>query len=240
MLFSSVRQIFARCKLSQLEKTNFVLFVYIFHRLSLLKFLLFTSLCIFGTQGVIIKCDFSITYWNTVGFCYHCRATIVNTANSSELTGVQGNHLWGQGNNQVLSLSLSGQNAPKILKNINKFFPNLIALDWFNTNLQSISAGDIKQFAKLNVLSVSSNKIVSLEGQLFSNTKKLKSIYFNNNQLRSVGSGIFSGLNELTHVEFLNNPCINTKAIGASNVKKLGDKLPTSCPVPTTTTSETQ
>lgn len=140
----------------------------------------------------------------------------------------------------MLSLSLAGQNAPKILQKINKFFPNLIALDWFNTNLQAISASDIKQFSKLNVLSVSSNQIDSIEGQLFSNTKKLKSIYFNNNQLRSVGSGIFSGLNDLSHAEFLNNPCINTKANGAANVKKLGDKLPTSCPVPTTTSSETR
>lgn len=187
---------------------------------------------------MVIKCAFSVTYWDSVGFCYHCKATIVNTANSTELTGVQGNHLWGQGNNQVLSLSMAGQNAPQILKKIDKFFPKLIALDWFNTNLQAISASDIKQFAKLKVLSVSNNKLTSLESQLFSNTKKLQSIYFNNNQLRTVGAGIFSGLNDLTHAEFLNNPCINSKAVGSSSVKKLGDQLPKSCPVQVTTRSK--
>lgn len=162
----------------------------------------------------------------------------MNTVNPTELTGVQGYHLWGQSNEKVLSLSIAGQNAPNILKNVDKFFPKLEAIDWCKTNLQSISAGDLKQFPNLKVLSVSGNKIASLEGQLFSNTKKLKSIWFDNNQLRSVGAGIFSGLNDLYNAWFLNNPCINAKAIGSWSVGQLGHKLPTSCPVPVTTSSE--
>lgn len=187
---------------------------------------------------MVIKCVFTVTFWASAGFCYHCKATIVSTANPLELTGVQGNHLWGHNNNKVLSLSLAGQNAPYIFNNVDSFFPNLVAIDWCDANLQAISANDMKQFPNLKVLSVSGNKITSLDGQVFSNTKNLKSIYFNNNQLKHVGSGIFHGLNYLINAWFLHNPCVNSNALGSWSVEKLGNKLPILCPVPTTTSSK--
>lgn len=146
---------------------------------------------------MVIKCIFTVVFWPSAGFCYHCRAHIVSTYNPLELTGVQGNHFWGQNNNKVSSLSMAGENAPNILKNIDSFFPNLVAIDWCDTKLQHISATDLKQFPNLKVLSVSSNEITSLESHVFSNTKKLKSIYFDKNQLKSVGEGVFSGSSNL-------------------------------------------
>lgn len=97
-------------------------------------------------------------------------------------------------------------------KNIDRFFPNLIAIVIVNSYFITITAEDLQPFLKLLYFVSHTNPLVSLDGDLFKHTRKLKFIRMNNSQLQHVGNDLLSGLSDLEYSDFRKNPCINVEA----------------------------
>jgi Leucine-rich repeat (LRR) protein len=95
--------------------------------------------------------------------------------------------------------------------------------------LKTISADDLKQFPKLEILFLNMNKLVSLDGNLFQHTRKLQSVDFYANELEHVGENLLTGLENLKYASFQNNPCIDIYANTHQKVQELNDQLPIKC-----------
>ena len=146
----------------------------------------FIVIGVFSVNAVIFNCAYSNTYWNVVEKFYSCRPIVISTNNTSVLENVQGNHLSGKSNADVLTFSVYNQNLPAIVKRIENFFPNLIAFAWTNTGLTKISSEDLRPFPKLRYINFKKNNLTSLESDLFQHTSELEEISFNNNFITSV------------------------------------------------------
>lgn len=166
------------------------------------------------------------------------------TVGKSETTveSVHGGHFDFKSNKDVQGLYVQME-ATKMLhfpKGIEKFFPNILAIEWYAGNLVSITAEDLKPFPELKALGLANNWITSLDGDLFKYTPSLRYISFYNNQVTTVGLGLLSGLRDLTSAYFVNNRCIDAIARTSTEVKDVVQKLEAQCaplttPAPPTT-----
>ena len=76
---------------------------------------------------------------------------------------VEGIHLNEKTNADVTALNIVEQNYPRILKNIENFFPHLIAILWDNSGLEEISAADFRPFPRLRLIRIWCNNLTSIE-----------------------------------------------------------------------------
>lgn len=133
------------------------------------------------------------------------------------------------------ALRLQSRNLTYFPININ-VFPFLKSVDFSNSSISSMTPVNL---TGLVTLSMSDNKLVSLDGDLFSLSPMLRQVEFNNNQLQHVGHNLLSSLSQLEIATFTNNPCINRQATTQSEIQALNNELPIRCPpLPATTTLE--
>lgn len=183
--------------------------------------------------SVKFQCDFrNRNYWLTLNEYSCIPAALISDGNLSHVFDVTGNHSSGKTNEDVKGFEIESnhQHLNRIPKGIEKFFPNLIAFVWYDGNLTTLIADDLKPFPKLQLFSALINKLVSVDGYLFKHTPTLKVIYLNVNLLENVGFGLLDGLNNLTNAYFQNNSCIHWIANSPATIQELNLKLRNQCP----------
>lgn len=126
-----------------------------------------------------------------------------------------------------------------LVKDIERFFPNLVGLSLRNKNLNKISAEGLKQFPNLLLFKTYRNPLVSLDGDLFKYTTKLRSIWIHSSQLQHVGQNFLTDLDDLSFAYFRNNPCIDISASTNETIEALKRELLISCPPLISTTEAT-
>lgn len=215
-------------------------------RIIKLFFIIFTA--IVQSNAISIRCEFNYYTWPIIDsqyFCYH--PVLSSDGNNAALLSVNGLHLSGKSNAVVKVFVVFGDplQLSRLPGGIENFFPFLIGLQWKSGHLTAFTADDIKPFPDLQVLSINSNKIASLDGNLFQYTPKLKFVSFGDNSLVNVGYNILQGLNGLTSAYFYSNPCISVAAETSTSIEDLKLQLQIQCPplaqatAPTTTISPT-
>ena len=144
----------------------------------------------------------------------------------------------GLNNSDVTALIVFDERVfPRLVRNIDEFFPNLIYLQWNNCNLTSIESEDLKQFPNLRRIDAQHNQLLDLPGDLFAHTPDMQAMFIHNNLIESVGEGIFSKLDLLRIVDLKSNRCINNAAFSREEVLDLEKILLVNCPsLPPTTT----
>lgn len=188
-------------------------------------------------SALTFNCQFEMINWLYVGDLYSCRAVVWSTGSGTILEVVQGTHLQDQTNAHVRSLVISDQFVPRIPEGMNQtlptlLLPNLIAIQWWYSNLQTISAHDLSQYPLLKVLSIVSNKVTTLDSDLFRYTRALVSIGFQYNELQHVGANVFANLIDLQIVNLVGNPCVDVRADNPQAISNLNANLPAMCPMP--------
>lgn len=180
-------------------------------------------------NGVIFNCNFTLESRVVLGEVYHCRPTVSNTGTKT-LQNVTGNHLGARNNSDVKYLYVYNQNLNYVPANINHFFPNLTGLEWYNSNLLSVTSEDLRPFPQLIIFSSFINKLVEIDGDLFEFTPNLRWISFYNNLLEHIGNDLLTNLTVLEQVGFQLNPCIGIYASTTPAIQDLNRQLPISCP----------
>lgn len=152
------------------------------------------------------------------------------TGDSRVLENVEGVHLADNTIDDVNYLWVQNQELPFIPSNIDSFFKNIIALNWHNSSLASLSASDFEPFPELQLFAAGYNNLVTIDGDLFKHTPKLILINFGSNKIRHVGRDLIKGMENLRYFYFQANPCVNLYATDVIDAVKLADKLPILCP----------
>lgn len=183
-----------------------------------------------STVAVIFDCNFARSNLPFVSE-YTCRPIVSVSGDSTTLTEVRGNHLDSNTNEDVKAIHAENQQViSQLPKDLEKFFPNLIAIVWEPGNLSSITVEDLKSFPNLLLIGLSGNQITTLDGNLFQGLRELKYINFNRNHLISVGTDLLANLDDLQFARFGSNPCISFDATSPWSIVELKGVLERQCP----------
>lgn len=156
--------------------------------------------------------------------------TLDGSDNAAPVTAVQGKHPNGAPTENVLTLDVfDNKILNQIPPNIGAFFPNLLSFRWSNGNLTSVIAADLQPFPNLILLILISNKIVSLDGNLFQYTPSVRFFSVDSNLLKNVGFGLLNDL-QIYRFYFYNNTCINIAAFDSEEKAELIRELRQKCP----------
>lgn len=197
-----------------------------------------TIICTSLTNGLIFDCTYSMINLFIAGDDYQCRATVRHSGSGRILDDVTGAHVSSEKTNaNVEHLNLWNQDMKFIPLNVDKFFPGIKAISWYNSKLLTISADDLKQFPNLVFLGLWLNNLKTLDGDLFKFNPKLQLIDFDDNQIDNVGENLLSNLKNLTVVDFSHNVCIDAFAFTAEDIPDLVVKLEANCTIPTDTST---
>jgi Leucine rich repeat len=172
------------------------------------------------------------------GSVYGCIADVTTFGGNLTLVSVTGRHQGWRGNNQVEMVDVRDERSLNgIPANIGQFFPNTNIFQWIRGNLTTLVEEDLRQF-NLKALILTSNNIVSLDGNVFSNSVGLIQIDFANNNIRHTAPETLRVINSLQLADFSANPCINKNARTPIAVRDLIIQLNEQCPpLALTTTS---
>lgn len=192
-------------------------------------FLLVTS-----TSAFVFQCKFAKLYWGILAVRYTCEdanVTMLETEEDRTLTGVAGHHLSEKTYTDVGALMVNNDSKlDRLPKNLDYYFPYLVALLWTHGNIQTITAEDLEPLLELTVLVLSNNKIVALDGDLFKHSHKLVVVEFNDNLIERIGKGFMLEPSDLESANFQGNVCVDTSANSYQEVKTLRFELPKKCP----------
>lgn len=191
------------------------------------------------TSGVEIRCEYRIVSWgSTIGDWYTCDATLTTAGNPTFVTEVSGTHEEGKVNVDVKGLIVNNHRIlTTIPTGVETFFTNLEGFEWYDGSISTIDSSTFAPFPNLLVIYLGTNKIVTLDGDVFLHTRKLREIYFNFNKLEHVGHGLLNGLTDLTYANFQGNPCFNAHASTQQKIQELNLQLPIQCPPATLATT---
>lgn len=115
-------------------------------------------------------------------------------------------------------------------KSIEKFFPNLSRVDFFDGSLITITSKDLQPFPNLTSLSLSRQKIIILDGDLFKYTLKLEYINLSENAIQHIGKDFLKSLTKLTVFDFFSNTCYSYVAYNSTQLEMLKAGLEKNCP----------
>lgn len=80
---------------------------------------------------------------------------------------------------------------------ISQFFPNIIALTFYQCGLSTLSGYELEEFPKLEYFNAYNNKIVRIPGNFFKPTLRMRYISFEYNQIEHVGERSFGAIDVL-------------------------------------------
>lgn len=200
----------------------------------MLSYRFFTSIVasvfIFATlaNSLIIECNFRHKTWENIGISYTCDVENLHvTTPNQKVTGIKGDHLQGQGNDDVEKLNIDSQTCEFLPIRLEKFFPNLQGLRVASSGLLSLRSTDLSVFPKLRNCDMFSNQLIVLEKDLFAKNPLLEYLYFGFNKIEKVDPNILDSLDNLKKVVFQDNRCIEINAYEPEYIEnlKLGLKV---------------
>ena len=204
-----------------------------------MKFLYFLVSFFATTLAITFHCQFELLTWNLIGTSYSCVTSPSNINNSQWLTGVTGNHQWGNLNiNVTMVFIYECTTLPFIPQGIDTFFPNIVGLAMDNCNVSSITGFELNGYDHLQWISIMNNRIEHIPGHFFSQNPSMQFAHFNNNRISSVGNNFPNSLASFQLAQFWQNICINDGADNASSMPSLIANLQNNCAVPEDTTTQ--
>ena len=194
---------------------------------------------VLAVSSIEIECQFSLSRWdNFVNNPYRCWVLSVSRADETVITRINGNHLVGRTNFDVNDFDWRYNPVGYVPSNIDAFFPNIKSVQFFKTQLTSISANDLNQFPNLKSLYVHHNNLTILEGDLFDGTPNLRFINFDYNPFQNISQNLIDGLDQLKEAWFFIAGCLNFYAQTPAQLEELRIMFVTNCPFNPPTTTE--
>ncbi|KAG4067376.1 hypothetical protein HA402_015812 [Bradysia odoriphaga] len=179
-------------------------------------------------NGIALDCSYGMYSFTTIGSVYTCTVRVLFDDVVGAVTAVFGNHQTGKGHQDVGGIDLRHQNLTVFPTNIEYFFPNMVAVYLWNNSIPAISNQHLAPFPYLQFLLLHTNKITSIDGNLFSGMNSIKRIDFRYNNIRHVGHDLNLPIGG--EVLFGANTCIDQDATTPTAIASLTLNLLRNCP----------
>lgn len=180
-----------------------------------------------STEALKINCEFSYLE-NCARNCYQCVLhKLIITKPNQTVTGINGYHEMGESSTNVLTLKAFEQLVAYIPASLSQHFPFLSVLKIWSSGLRSLEQKDVRDLKYLTDLSVSGNRLETLNSDLFRFNQRLVKVEFTRNRLRHVGTNFFKPLKSLIVADFYQNDCISDG--GRYNLEELSQRLRKKC-----------
>ena len=157
-------------------------------------------------------------HYYTEDYDYTCRLHITNTNGLDTFTSIDGTHLTGFGNADVVrvvrDVASYTTRLPSIICNT---FPNLASLDFHNDFISSIDDNALRGCTNLHMLSLSFNNIATLSTNAFRYNTGLWMLYLDNNRLTELPRTLLSS------EEFLISLNLNGNLLSTIHFDSFGD-----------------
>jgi len=159
------------------------------HLIAVLVFVFVTNYA--ATDAIALDCLFGIKLFAEVDSVYYtCIARPLIDQNDT-VNAVYGAHPTGKGHLDVEAIDISSQNLPCFPRNMEQFFPNLLVIYLANNSITTITNSRLLPFPNLRYLSLHSNKLSTLDVNLFSGMWTSSTSYY---------------------IDFRSNTCIDERA----------------------------
>ena len=203
---------------------------------------------VLAVSSIEIECLFGSSNWDDfVNNPYRCYVLSVSKVDETVITRISGTHIDGRSNSDVNVIDWQDNAVGFVPSNIDAFFPNIKSVQFFKTQLTSISANDLNQFPNLESLYMYFNNLNILEEDLLIGTPNLKLINFGYNPLQNISQNLIDGLDQLEEATFYDAGCLNFDAQTPAQFEELRRMFVTNCPfnppaateiIPTTTENQ--
>lgn len=184
------------------------------------------------SRAISFNCSYRWNRYDYYGWnVYECSVTKLHLdeRNVDKITEVNGTRQIRERTTVIASLSIDSQNMQHFPVNIEKFFPDLALLIFPYNSLTNISNHHLAPFPYLECLDLHSNKITSVDSNLFYGLKSLIYIDLSYNNIMHVGQDFI--LPQVGTIDFQSNPCINKRTNGEYNaITHLRIMLLENCP----------
>jgi hypothetical protein len=143
---------------------------------------------------------------------YHCYLDSdpkIESLYSSYINSSIGYHKYGKTNNDVTGFESYRRTIRYFPHGLEKIFGNLKLISIWYGRILGINKSDLKPFTELVYLSLYENDIKILESGLFDFNPKLEVISLSNNKIYNIGEFVFNNLANLSYLGLEWNTCIN-------------------------------
>lgn len=151
--------------------------------------------------------------WSYIGSQLTCRGdkSITWTLPDSSVTSVvYSNRSEVTNLTKITALKIDGAVVNFLSSGIKSHFTSLKGLQIRQSGLLSVSKEDLRQFGNsLEMLSLSINKLISINLDLLDYNPNLRAIYLNDNPLRYIQENFFTNLKNLKNLKFVNLERVN-------------------------------
>jgi Leucine-rich repeat (LRR) protein len=159
-----------------------------------------------------------------------CKALNLNITSRQNITSVNGQENFDGSGYKIVKIVT--QVANFIPSGLEKFFPNLEALQIANSKLKIVEKKDFEPFPKAKLFDFVNNEIQFIPGDLFEENLELLSIRFESNPITHIGHNLVTSLKKLERVYLEDTKCMNKNYRPAEIPSVTGD-IKARCPEPT-------
>lgn len=191
--------------------------------------------CIFAsivaTNALNLYCSLDKAQWKFVAEKVRCnvqKAYFNESKHDEKLYNVftEGSHSL----SEVEIIEIAEKSFPYIPRNWKQHFGDrIIGLKIVNSELETVSALNLKDFPKLMFLELKGNPLIVVPEDLFLHTPNIQYFGVADNEIRVVGKGAFNKTLKLEEIDFSNNFCLDAKADNREATLELVKTFVTSC-----------
>jgi hypothetical protein len=143
-----------------------------------------------SSQTFEINCKYYGYEWNKLGDRYTCGATpkdvMIQDEKSAKVSLITGVHSANKTDDDVIAVEFSGQKTYFLVKNLLDFFPNMLELYVFRSDLKHLSRSDFKSYENLTAVSLSRNHLSTLPYDTFEDLTNMEYFSLSFNQLTAI------------------------------------------------------
>ena len=164
-------------------------------------FIFVSNLNFIRGQNEVLSCTYS-----TSSNGYSCALTIINPNGFNNFPGINGTHLSGRTDNDVLYVySVAGSNTSNIPSIICEKFQNTRRIEILSSGVQTIDEDSFQKCTKLNLLNLKNNKIRQFHENSFRKNSELTELLLWFNEITELPADPFSNLQKLYRLDFESN-----------------------------------
>lgn len=153
------------------------------------------------SQELTLNCEFEDYFGD-----YLCVLFNITVVDPTQTVVFAGEHLENRSNDDVTEVFIYESNTPFVIQEIFSTFPNIIGLDIYLANLQSI---EIPDTVSLEWIDIVGNNIRNIANGTFRSQPGLSFLYLTFNQIETIEENAFEGLSQVQYLELVLNDLVD-------------------------------